>query len=224
MFRFFRKDRLSTQASKEVIEATDAIITEMGTEIHDDLIQKLSIIRLHLDKLERSSFDPSETRDITQKMRADFQQVVDSVRRISRRLAPVKMEGDSLETQIEALCQNMDTPGTVRIAPTFVGDARNLDEDTENHVLRMIQELIHNAFRHSAAWNVWVRVIWGKNELDIAVEDDGTGFARLQEFIDRLQARHNSLRIRARSLGATISYKQGEKGLLAEIKIPYSSQ
>lgn len=224
MFRLFTKDRSAALASKEAIEATDAIITEMGAEIHDDLIQKLSIIRLHLDKLERSSYDPAETRILTQKMRADFQQVVDSVRRISRRLAPVKMEGDSLETQIEALCQNMDTPGTVRIHPTFHGESKNLDENTENHVLRMIQELIHNAFRHSAAWHVWIAVSWEKNGLHIIVEDDGSGFARLEEFIDRLRARHNSLRMRAQSLGAQIQYKQGKKGLLAEIKVPYASQ
>ena len=224
MFLLFSKRRSAARASKEAIEATDAIITEMGVEIHDDLIQKLSIIRLHLDKLERSSFHPEETRVIALKMRADFQQVVDSVRRISRRLAPVKMDGDSLETQIEALCQNMDTPGTVRIHPTFQGEARDLGDSTENHILRMIQELIHNAFRHSAAWHVWINVSWEKAGLHITVEDDGSGFARLQEFIDRLRARHNSLRMRAQSLGAQIQFKQGSKGLLAEIKVPYRSQ
>lgn len=224
MFRLFTKERSTAPASKEAIEAIDAIVTEMGAEIHDDLIQKLSIIRLHLDKLERSSFDPDDTRTIALKMRADFQQVVDSVRRISRRLAPVKMEGDSLATQIEALCQNMDTPGTGRIHATFHGEAQTLDENTENHVLRMIQELIHNAFRHSAAWHVRINISWQKNGLHIAVEDDGSGFARLQEFIDRLRARHNSLRMRAQSLGTEIQFKQGKKGLLAEILVPYRSQ
>lgn len=157
-------------------------------------------------------------------MQADFVDVIDSVRRISRRLAPVKMEGDSLEKQIEGLCQNMDTPGTVRIHPSFSGTLKTLDETVENHILRIIQELIHNAFRHSSAWHVWVELSWQKDALRVLVEDDGSGFARLHEFLDRLRAKHNSVRRRAQLIGAKIEYKQGKRGLLAEIHIPYRLQ
>jgi signal transduction histidine kinase len=208
-----------SEGAKPAIEAFESIITEMGADIHDDLIQKLSVLRLHLDKIERSAFDPRETELAVIKMQADFQGIIESVRLISRRLSPVKMEGDTFEKCVETLCQNMDNPGTVRIHPTFGGKPVQLDETIEHNLLRMIQELIHNAFRHSSAWHVWVRVSWG-SKLVIEVEDDGSGFSRMHEFIDKLKQKHNSLKLRARVLGASVNYRQGEKGLLATIILP----
>ena len=202
------------------MEACETIITEMGADIHDDLIQKLSVLRFHLDKIERSSFDPEETRNAVLRMQADFQLIIDSVRRISRQLSPVRMEDDSIEKRVEMLCQNMETPGTGRIYHFFNGTVVVLDPNVENYLLRMIQELIHNAFRHSAAWNIWVTWNWMPKAVVITVEDDGSGFSRLEEFIARLKKKHNSLRMRANAIGATIKYSAGEKGLCAQIKLP----
>src|SRR5690606_20110509 len=96
-------------------EACEHIISEMGAELHDDLIQRLSILRLHLDKLERSVASPEETQHAIQQMQRDFQGITDAVRRISRRLHHSRMDDDSFEQNIEILCQNMDTPGALRI-------------------------------------------------------------------------------------------------------------
>jgi signal transduction histidine kinase len=206
--------------SAEAIKVCEVILTEMGAELHDDLIQKLSVLRLHMDKIERSSFDPVETQETLIKMQADFQSIVDSVRRISRRLHPVHMDDDDFHKKVEMLCQNLDTPGTVRIHPSFVGIAIAMEKQQETYLLRMIQELIHNSFRHSAAWNVWVRISWMQNALKIEVEDDGSGFSRVEEFIERLKKKHNTLRMRAEAIGAKINYRSNSKGLIATIALP----
>src|SRR6185295_18734605 len=112
MFHFFKsKSSDDVTASREAMEACEHIISEMGAELHDDLIQKLSVFRLYLDQLDRSRFNAAETEMLLIKMNADFKQVVQSVRRISRQLLPVKMEGDSFQTNINILCQNMERPG-----------------------------------------------------------------------------------------------------------------
>lgn len=219
LFRSSARKR-DEQVSREAMEACEQIITEMGAELHDDLIQKLSILRLHLDKIERSSFDPDETRQTIIRMQADFQGIIDSVRRISRRLHPVRMDTDDFQTQVETLAKNMDMPGSVRIQPSFDGQQTALTALQENYLLRMIQELIHNAFRHSSAWYVWVRVIWRDRCLTIEVEDDGAGFAREKDFTNTLKTRTNTLRMRSQAIGASIGYGQGAKGLLARIELP----
>jgi signal transduction histidine kinase len=212
------------EVSRQAMQACEIIISEMGAELHDDLIQKLSVLRLHMDKIERSSFDPKDTQEAMIKMQADFQSIIDSVRRISRRLHPVHMDDDTFEKRIEMLCQNMETPGTIRIHVSFSGEFRSLPANTEIYLLRMIQELIHNSFRHSAAWHVWVRVAGEASLLKIEVEDDGSGFSKVGEFVARLKKKHNTLRMRAEAIGASIRYCNGQKGLLATIKIPYKSQ
>ena len=88
------------------------------------------------------------------------------------------------------------------------------------YLYRIIQELVHNAFKHSSAWHVWVRLRWEENQLSIEVEDDGSGFNKMSEFIERLRRKNNTLKIRSTVLGATISYHHGQKGLLAKVACP----
>jgi signal transduction histidine kinase len=88
------------------------------------------------------------------------------------------------------------------------------------YLFRIVQELVHNAFKHSAAWHVWVRLTWEAQKLIIEVEDDGSGFSKIPEFIDRLKKKHNSLKMRTLAIGAKISYLQGEKGLMAHVEYP----
>ena len=112
MFHLFKSAiSFDSQVSRRAMEACEYIIAEMGAEIHDDLIQKLSILRFNLDKLDRSKSDQAQVESLIITMNADFQEVVQSVRQISRRLHPVKMEEDSFQKGIWMLCQNLERPG-----------------------------------------------------------------------------------------------------------------
>ena len=64
---------------------------------------------------------------------------------------------------------------------------------------------------------MWVRLIWNNDSLDLQVEDDGTGFSKIPEYIERLKKKNNTLKLRSSIIGATIKYSQGEKGLLAKL-------
>src|SRR3954468_11288161 len=129
MFHFFRlKSPDDIVTSRQAMEACEHIISEMGAELHDDLIQKLSVFRLYLDQLDRSRFNAAETETLLIKMNADFKEVVQSVRRISRQLLPVRMEGDSFQTGINILCQNMERPGGSTIHFNATGAEREIKE------------------------------------------------------------------------------------------------
>jgi signal transduction histidine kinase len=204
-----------------VAETCEQIISEMGAELHDDLIQKLSVFRLYLDRMERSSADQAEIDSLSIKMRSEFDQVIHVVRNISRRLLPVKMEGDTLDKTIEMLCQNMEHPGTGHIHFESAGPAQPLEEQVERYIFRIVQELIHNAFKHSSAWHIWVRLKWKPESLTVEVEDDGTGFSKIPEFIERLKRKNNTLKLRSTIIGATLKYSQGQKGLLAKLVLKF---
>lgn len=90
----------------------------------------------------------------------------------------------------------------------------------EHYLFRVVQELIHNAFKHSAAWHVWVRLNWDSSRIMLAVEDDGTGFSKVSEFIRRLKQKNNTLRLRCSVIGASINYSPGPRGLLATVVLP----
>ncbi|HMF71129.1 MAG TPA: histidine kinase, partial [Flavitalea sp.] len=108
---FLSDKKLEAEIAKRTADSCDQIISEMGAELHDDLIQKLSVFRLYLDRMERASSDQAEIQSLSIKMRTEFEQVIHVVRNISRRLLPLKMEGETLEKTLEMLCQNMEHPG-----------------------------------------------------------------------------------------------------------------
>ena len=147
-FLFKTKASFHAEVSRQAMETCEHVISEMGADIHDDLIQKLTVFRLSLDRLDRSKTDQSQIDSLIIGMNTDFQEVVQSVRRISRRLLPVKMETDSFQKGIEVLCQNMERPGggTIHFEP--IGEEQSISAVAELYIFRIIQELIHNALRH----------------------------------------------------------------------------
>lgn len=220
---FISRQKLETEISRRVAETCEHIISEMGAELHDDLIQKLSVFRLYIDRMERSSADPAEIDSLSIKMRTEFDQVIHVVRNISRRLLPATMEGETLDKTLQVLCQNMEHPGTGHIHFENAGTAIPLTSQTERYIFRIVQELVHNAFKHSSAWHIWVRVKWTPDSLHIQVEDDGTGFSKIPEYIQRLKRKNNTLKLRSDTIGASINYTQGEKGLLTHFKLKIDS-
>lgn len=218
MFYFFKsKTAIDLEVSRRTMEACEHILNEMGADIHDDLVQKLSIFRLYLDRLERSQSDPTEVTSLIVSMNADFQEVVSAVRRISRRLMPVRMEDDTFEKRINLLCQHLERPGKGSIHFQATGTEKPIPELAETYLYRIIQELIHNAFKHSAAWHIQVRLTWATDHLLLEVEDDGTSFTKIPELIESLQKKYNTMRMRSSTIGAKIQYLKGAKGLLAKV-------
>jgi signal transduction histidine kinase len=216
-FIFTSQKKLEAEISKRAAEMSDQIILDMGAELHDDLIQKLSVFRLYIDRLERSVHSPSETESLLINMRTDFETVIQSVRRISRKLLPEDMHQESFPKSIQMLCQSLERPGMGNIYFDSFGMEKHLPTLSRTYLYRIVQELIHNAFKHSSAWHVWVRLIWEQKELHIEVEDDGSGFNKISDFIQRLRTKNNTLKIRSTVIGAKISYHHGEKGLLARV-------
>lgn len=214
---FRSKEKLDTKVARRVAETCEQIISEMGAELHDDLIQRLSIFRLYIDRIERSSGNQAEVEALAIKMRSEFDQVIHVVRNVSRRLLPAKMEGETLDKTIELLCQNMEHPGTGHIHFQTQGTPVRLPAQAERYLFRIVQELIHNAFKHSSAWHVWVKLLWEPRSLTIEVEDDGTAFSKLPDFIQRLKKKNNTLKLRSSIIGADIHYSQGQRGLLATV-------
>jgi signal transduction histidine kinase len=223
MALFYSRKKIEELVARRTAEACDQIISEMGAELHDDLIQKLSVFRLYIDKIERSCTDPTEVEMIALKMRTDFEHVITVIRNISRRLLPAKMEGDTIANTLEILCQNMEHPGTGHIHFFTSGNPPTLTQHIEMNLFRIVQELIHNAFKHSAAWHVWVRLMCSADRIMLEVEDDGSGFSKIPEYIQRLKKKNNTLKIRSATIGATIEYQQGSKGLIARLTLPLTS-
>lgn len=118
----------------------------------------------------------------------------------------------------------MEYTGATHIHFKAEGNELSMGTHAEQYLHRIIQELIHNAFRHSSAWHIWVTLTWRDPMLIIEVEDDGTSVTHLPEFINKLQQKYNTLKMRAQTIGAGIKYLKGGKGLLAKVEYYVTSK
>lgn len=209
-------ERVSIKAA----EFCEQITTEMGAELHDDLIQKLSSLSFFIERIERASNDPAEILALVTRMRSDFENITQSVRAISRHLNPVNKDETTFAANIINLCQTMERPGNGHITCTSTGPEQPVNEVCYTYLYRIVQELIHNAFKHSAAWKVDVHISWTPGLVTIQVEDDGTGHVSMDGITSTLQNKRNTLNMRSQAINASIKYIKGTKGLLAKVECP----
>jgi len=219
-FKIVARKSWDKMVAREAMEAVEHITNEMGAEIHDDLMHRLVIFRFYFDRMERELNDPEQLNTLLTEMKGEFQEVVQSVRKISRQLMPAKMDQKNFTSGLHLLCISMERPGAGHIHFECDGTEQPISDQSETYLSRIVQELIHNAFKHSAAWHIWVRMRWGANDLVIEVEDDGTGFMQNAKVIAELKKKYNTLKMRSQAIGATITYKNGANGLLAHVTFP----
>lgn len=218
MLFFISRKKMEAEVARRAAETCERILQEMGADVHDNVKQHAFMCSMDAVALERSVKDP-DLQSLLVRLKLNIERLLHAVGIATRKLSPSSSKDETLVTQLQTLCRNIDRPGMATIHFANNGEPVRLGDSTEIYILRMVQELIQNAFRHSYAWHIWVRIQWQPGRLIIEVEDDGSGFNRLEEFIGLLKKKHNSIKMRSNAIGASIKYKRGKKGLLAILRM-----
>lgn len=206
---------------REAITLFEREMQQMGADLHDDLVQKLAGFRLFMDRIERAN-SQSEIGAVMVKMNSEFNQVVDSVRRISRRLLPEAFEAGSLNAALNELCNRIGPGRMAHIHLTIQGTEHGLPRDQQLHLFRIVQELINNIIKHTVAWHIWVKVNWQQDKLTVEVEDDGLHHEQLAHAIQHQEGKgFLTLQKRAMLIGANVGYSPVEKGTKATVELGY---
>jgi signal transduction histidine kinase len=198
----------------ELIDRYENEIQKMGADIHDDLIQKLAVYRLYVNKLERAE-DLMAVHVLIKQMKEDFEAIVRSVRKISRRLMP-EQEIGSFTSMMQELCKRMETPGVIFIHFETSGNEIAIRHEHRQHLLRIVQEAITNVTKHTPAWHVYVRLIFSDKTLQLEIEDDGQKFETL---INKIKDKNalSTLRMRINKIGGAIEFRKGNVGTIATV-------
>jgi signal transduction histidine kinase len=174
-----RTDELRATLEKLTEEArTSATLAErnrLAGEIHDSLQQGLSGLALHLETTLRKDTLDADLRarlNVARKMvsytRQEVQQAVWDLE------SPL-LENDSLTAALQNIADLIGTE-TTRVTVDAPAEEAEVSSTVKHHLLRIAQEGITNAVRHSGAAHVHVRLHYTETEAFLAVKDDGKGF------------------------------------------------
>ena len=186
--------------------------TRIARELHDELGQSLTGLKLDLAWLERC-LSKDKLEDLAKRARdmvARMDGLMFSVRRIITELRPSVLDelglADAIEWQAQDFAARTGVPVELRINE----EATNVGEPVASTVFRTLQEALTNVTRHASAKHVIVEFFNDIGILTLRVSDDGCGIAP-----ERLQGSHSlgllGLRERAVACGGTIDI-HGERG------------
>jgi two-component sensor histidine kinase len=215
--------RLRVRQIQSRFSAVLAERTRMAREIHDTLAQGYVGISLQLQalsgKLRNSPDDVRKHLDLASKM-ADTS--LSEAYRSIWELRPQALEGETLDTAISSVAEQMVAGTPVRLDIRVRGSFVALPGSVETNLLRICQEAVANSIKHAGPSRIVIRLIRDRGSVRLQVADDGNGFESTAALSPN--AGHFGLlnmRERANQIGArlTISSKPGA-GTNIEVEVP----
>ncbi|MBG0856389.1 GAF domain-containing sensor histidine kinase [Streptomyces spinoverrucosus] len=195
--------------------------SRLAHELHDAVSQKLFSLRLTAQAatalIDR---DPARAKGELQQVATLAAEAVDELRAAVVELRPAALDEDGLVATLRTQAQVLDRAHTARV--TFAAHGvRALPAAQEEALLRVAQEALHNALRHSGADRVDVTLARHGSGAVLRVTDDGGGF---DPRAIRRAGRHLglvSMRDRAGGVGGTLTVESAPgKGTTIEMEVP----
>lgn len=192
--------------------------TTIARDIHDQLGQSLTALRLDVGWLQRRSDDPIILRKL-EDMAQTTDDVLRTVRRISADLRPGVLDTLGISAAIEWQAEEFQRrTGTECKVIANVSDLQ-LDRDMSTNVFRIFQEALTNISRHAAAAHVEVSVRLDRGRLLLEIADDGIGMPEIAPRGTSLGIL--GMRERARRLGGECTVKRrSPRGTIVSVSVP----
>ena len=168
------RERLQ-RLSRRLLEVQEAERRHLARELHDDIGQGLTALKLNLEALARGRDGAALEARIGEALETT-RHTIERVRQLSINLRPLQLDDLGLAA---ALRSHLDRQAKLGgLAPHFeIQEVPvKLSADMETACFRVAQEAINNILRHAKAANVWLRLFLAGERLALSVRDDGTGF------------------------------------------------
>ncbi|WP_370087658.1 GAF domain-containing sensor histidine kinase [Streptacidiphilus sp. MAP12-16] len=192
-------------------------------ELHDAVSQKLFSLRLTAQAASALvARDPDRARAELAEVSRLAAEAADELRSVVVELRPAALDEDGLLPTLSSHIEVLDRAHTAHVSFTHTR-IHALPSAQEEAVLRVAQEALHNALRHSGATTVRVelRAAPASRGALLTVADDGRGFTPA---LVRRAGRHLglvSMRDRAAGVGGTLRIESAPgKGTVVELEVP----
>ncbi|GHA18766.1 hypothetical protein GCM10010372_18270 [Streptomyces tauricus] len=195
--------------------------SRLAHELHDAVSQKLFSLRLTAQAAAALvDRDPGRAKGELQQVAALAAEAADELRAAVVELRPAALDEDGLVATLRTQIQVLDRAHSARVTFDSCG-VRALPAAQEEAMLRVAQEALHNALRHSGAARVDVTVEKRGPGAVLRVTDDGVGF---EPKATRRAGRHLglvSMRDRTSGVGGELTVESAPgKGTTIEMEVP----
>ena len=172
-------ERLLEAATRSGEERREAVVGErmrLAREIHDTLAQGFTGIVVQINAAEQVAPEKNEESwNHLEKARALARRSLDEARRSILLLRSSDLHDADLLTAIEKVGRHLLVDESIKLEAVREGEAYKLSDEVETELLRVGQEAVANAIRHSGATKIKVSLRYLPHEVMLRVSDDGKG-------------------------------------------------
>ncbi len=172
----------------------------LAREVHDGVAQDVASLGYLVDNLAASTTDPAQAHDV-ELLRREVTRVVAELRNSVFDLRNETAAGQGLGQSIASFARHIGSHSALTVHVTLDESAVRLGPRVEAELLRITQEAINNARRHSDGENLWVSCRVQPPYAEISVVDDGNGLGSSREDSHGLRI----MRERADRVGADLA-------------------
>jgi len=149
----------------------------LSRELHDEIGQSLTALRIELGNLARTRSEPGNEFDVhLEETKKLAEHTLRSARSISMGLRPAMLDelglGPALEWQVREFSHRFN----ISVHLDLHSDLSDLPEQHRTYLYRIVQEALTNCARHSQARSILITVHDTADEILLTVADDGVGF------------------------------------------------
>ena len=208
--------------SSRLMRTQDEERRRLAQDLHDGLGQELAAVKMMLDGSLQDR--PAEWKEEAIHQAGEIvNRTIQQVRTLSHLLHPPLLDDGglllALRCYLEGIAERSSIGTSLELAPQ---DFPRLSPDLERTLFRIVQEALTNVFRHSAARNAMVGLVYRDGTLSLKVKDDGIGvpdpLAQLQP--GSYGVGIGTMRERTLELGGEFRLVNGDPGTVVEVFIP----
>lgn len=202
-------ERKSLQRELLTISAEEK--NRISQDLHDSVGQKLTGLGMLAGSLAVTLQDhsPSDV-DAANRIAVGVEQALDQIRKLSKGLLPVEVDGEGLRSALTELAEltthlsgigcDFECHQTVRIE----------DNETATHLYRIAQEATTNALKHSVPTHIGISLDKEDSQIVLRIRDNGQGISSAAWQAQGMGLR--TMQYRAALIGATLSIVPMESG------------
>jgi signal transduction histidine kinase len=187
----------------------------IARELHDNILQRLTLVSLHLDELRAASLVFAET-----PLNNLYDQISDiskTIRDLSHELHPFMLEYLGFPRALKKLCRDAGAQCGITIEFSEHNVAFLLPPDVSGCLFRIAQEALQNVLQHSHARTAVMELKLADRAAVLQVSDDGVGLDPLRPEGIGL----TSIREQVLALDGTVAITSASsKGTVIEVSIP----
>jgi signal transduction histidine kinase len=163
--------------SSELLNAQEAERLRVSKELHDDLGQALTLIKLKVGLIDANVTESAQLiKQYCEDASAHVDQAIENMRRLSRDLSPVMVETLGLTIALRRLADEFNSASGIEIKAEIASIDDLLPLHSSILLYRILQEGLNNIAKHSGASAAGIAIKQEDGWIHFELKDNGGGF------------------------------------------------